>query len=186
MYVPEAEKPERPAFEILDGDCSVYEDCIHTPAYPLPYDNNQTCLIKAREGIMLNAIIFQMEIGCPQCSCDAVNVNGVDYCDEGPDGVIVLDPYITFRTDHDGTRKGFRICWDPPEGEPLAQMREDGGLGGHLWGNSFSTRGGSLSSQGDFTRRVIESAGVTAGLVLLLGSLVMIGAQGRARVRLGR
>lgn len=75
----------------------------------------------------------------------------VDYCDDGPDGVIVLDPFITFRTDEGGTRKGFRICWDPPEGEPLAQR-------GQL------AKGGAA----EYGQVVVASAGVSSGLMLLL------------------
>ena len=96
-------------FVVDSGLCTVDSSaaCFRSPNYPSNYGDNQQCTITAHEAVTLSVTAFSTE----SC-CDALTVNGVQYCGtSGPDGVqVVADSTIAFSSDSVGNRTGFEVC----------------------------------------------------------------------------
>ena len=111
------------SFVVTNGNCFVDNDCVHSPNFPLDYENYVDCTFNPTGEGWLDVTSFEVESSSYSGYCwDHLTVHGVQYCDDyGPNGVAVnSSTTMRFQTDYSIAQGGFQICLStvPPTPSP--------------------------------------------------------------------
>ncbi|CAK0869735.1 unnamed protein product [Prorocentrum cordatum] len=109
--VPPTPPPATPALAQMwaaaSGACTVNGSCVESPNYPQNYGSSQACTLEVNLAL---AAPIQVESFDVESYFDYLLVNGKRYYGtSGPTGVTPLSS-VTWSSDHEGTRSGWRLC----------------------------------------------------------------------------
>lgn len=101
-------------FTVTEGPCTLNADatCVMSPNYPKNYGDSQKCDIQVVPGAVVQTTSFETERGY-----DFMKIDGVPYHgSKGPDSVTIAGGKISWASDGDTTKKGWKICTETQEG----------------------------------------------------------------------
>lgn len=94
---------------VLTGACTVHDDCVRSPNYPLLYGNSQACSMQAPSAYWSDKMIRVDRFSTEGC-CDKLSINGEQFSGVvSPEGVQPIGN-ISWTSDGDTVRSGWSLC----------------------------------------------------------------------------
>jgi len=91
---------------VLEGNCSVSEDCVASPNYPEPYGNKDYCLISLPKPSLIEVTAFETEKGYDKLSVNGRRYSGTSLLGE----TFTAWTDLTWRSDESVVERGWQFC----------------------------------------------------------------------------
>eukprot|EP00966_Prymnesium_polylepis_P230819 5341721-Prymnesium_polylepis.1 len=126
--------PPTPSLPFADvtGPCTILANCVRSPNYPAQHMANEQCTVRNLPALPAVVISFNVEEATSPskgdgsatsvaCTNDFITLNGLRFCGtSGPDGVIPTDRTMSWQSNGQTQRSGWKICFfsSPPRPPP--------------------------------------------------------------------